>query len=284
MSDQTQLPVAPPSVDWWMTSRCNLTCDYCWGPVPSRDDRSLLSIIAESILASQTPAVTFCGGEPLVVGDDVWTYSRAFREAGKKTILNTNGELLEGSLKRDSQRSLSDHFDVVGISMDAADPDVHRDMRGKRATLERAMKAVSLVQESGVQLKIATVVSNVNKDHIAAMARVISETIRPSVWRLYQYSSRGEYNRGVDRHAIPTNVFESVAQEAMTIASSVNVAASESDTANCFIVSQEAKILLPVGDTYEVLGDVRHNSIDSLWRQDPLAHEVVAYKKWLQRV
>ncbi|SES36118.1 4Fe-4S single cluster domain-containing protein [Lentzea xinjiangensis] len=284
MGEQPELPVTPPSVDWWMTSLCNLTCDYCWGPVPSKDDRSLRSVIAESILASRTPAVTFCGGEPLVVGDDVWTYSRAFREAGKKTILNTNGELLESSLDRDPQRAITDHFDVVGISVDAVDPDVHRDMRGKRATLARAMKAISLVRDSGVQLKIATVVSNVNKDHIADMARVVNETIQPSVWRLYQYSSRGEYNRGVDRHRLDTEEFVAVTEEAKRIAGNVNVAASESATASCFIVSQEAKILLPVGDDYEVLGDVRHDSIDSLWRQDPLAPEVVAYKTWLQRV
>ncbi|AJW78292.1 radical SAM protein [Clavibacter michiganensis] len=284
MTENPPLPITPPSVDWWMTSRCNLTCDYCWGPVPTKDDNSLRAIIAESILASQTPAVTFCGGEPLVVGDDVWHYSRAFRGQGKKTILNTNGELLESSLSRDPARRLVDHFDVIGISMDACDPDVHRDMRGKRATLAKAMRAVSLVQESGVQLKIATVVSSVNQHHIAEMARVVNDVIRPSVWRLYQYSSRGEYNRGVDRHALPTATFQSVTAEAMEIAGDVKVAASDSDTASCFIVSPEAKILLPRGDTYEILGDVRHDSIDSLWRQDPLAPEVVAYKKWLQKL
>ena len=26
-----------PSVDWWITSRCNLACDFCYGPVPAKD-------------------------------------------------------------------------------------------------------------------------------------------------------------------------------------------------------------------------------------------------------
>ena len=97
------LPAGPmveiPSVDWWTTSRCNLACDFCYGPVPGKDPVELRYDILQAIAASSARAVTFCGGEPLLL-KRVGEWAGALRQFGKRTVLNTNGELLR---RRQSQ-------------------------------------------------------------------------------------------------------------------------------------------------------------------------------------
>src|ERR1700733_747883 len=82
-----------PSVDWWVTSRCNLACDFCYGPEPGRDPAELRDAIVEKLRESSASAVTFCGGEPLLVRK-VDEYAGILAKAGKQTVLNTNGSKL----------------------------------------------------------------------------------------------------------------------------------------------------------------------------------------------
>jgi MoaA/NifB/PqqE/SkfB family radical SAM enzyme len=127
----------------------------------------------------------FCGGEPLLV-KRLPEYARRQREAGKRTVLNTNGELL--SRRFSSVADLP--FDIVGISLDGPDAVVHQAMRGANANFARTLAAIRwLAADDLVKLKTATVVSNINIGHIPRLARLVRE-IRPALWRLYQYRTR----------------------------------------------------------------------------------------------
>ena len=44
-----------PSVDWWITSRCNLACDFCYGPVPSRDPVERREVILAALRNCSAP-------------------------------------------------------------------------------------------------------------------------------------------------------------------------------------------------------------------------------------
>jgi MoaA/NifB/PqqE/SkfB family radical SAM enzyme len=126
----TPLPAGPkveiPSVDWWTTSRCNLACDFCYGPVPGQDPVELRYGILQAIAASSARAVTFCGGEPLLVKKvDEW--AGVLRQHGKSSVLNTNGELLRRRLDLGFELG---NFDLVGISVEGSTPEVHSAMRG----------------------------------------------------------------------------------------------------------------------------------------------------------
>ena len=169
-----------PSVDWWTTSHCNLTCDFCYGPVPGKDPVERRPDILEALAASSARAVTFCGGEPLLLRG-IGEYAATLRQRGKATVLNTNGELLRRRLAQGLR--LAD-FALVGISVEGSTPEVHREMRGDKADFDEVMAAVRLVAgESGVGLKLATVVSGVNRDDLPALARTVRD-LAPDVWRL----------------------------------------------------------------------------------------------------
>ena len=186
-----------PSVDWWITSHCNLACDFCYGPVPARDPVERRPAILEALAACSARVVTFCGGEPLLIRK-IDQYAATLAQCGKSTVLNTNGQLLR--TRFDQGLGLAD-FAMVGISIEGSTPAIHRAMRGKNADFDKVIDAARLVtKESHVRLKLATVVSAINRDDLPALATTIRD-LAPDIWRLYQYSVRGDQSRRRTRSA-----------------------------------------------------------------------------------
>ncbi len=241
---ETLLPAGPkaeiPSVDWWMTSHCNLACDFCYGPVPGQDPVELRPEILRAIAASSARAVTLCGGEPLLIRR-IGEYAATLRRSGKSVVLNTNGELLRRRL--DQGLSLAD-FSMAGISVEGSTAEVHRAMRGEKANFREVIEAARLVaREPGIRLKLATVVSAVNRDNLPALATTVRD-LGPDIWRLYQYSSRGDQNYGRQRHWLPDDEFGRLVSQAAALAAPVPTAPStEAETEGCLIVDPSGNVL-----------------------------------------
>jgi MoaA/NifB/PqqE/SkfB family radical SAM enzyme len=267
-----------PSVDWWTTSRCNLACDFCYGPVPGKDPVELRYDILQAIAASSARAVTFCGGEPLLL-KRVGEWAGALRQLGKRTVLNTNGELLR---RRQSQGFELGNFDLVGISLEGSTREVHRAMRGEKADFDEVIAAARLVAaEPGISLKLGTVVSGVNREDLPALARTVRD-LAPDVWRLYQYSGRGDQNTGQRRHWLPDGEFERLAQEAAALAAPVPTAPStEAETEGCLIVDPAGNVLQPGGDSYFRLGNCLTQPLDDIWAEMASRAAIIKNKRWL---
>jgi MoaA/NifB/PqqE/SkfB family radical SAM enzyme len=267
-----------PSVDWWTTSHCNLACDFCYGPVPGKDPVECRLEILEALSASSARVVTFCGGEPLLIRR-IGEYAATLRERGKSTVLNTNGELLRKRLHQGLR--LAD-FDMAGISIEGSTPDVHQAMRGKKADLDEVIDAARLVgKEPGVRLKLATVVSAVNRDDLPALARTVRD-LGPDVWRLYQYSGRGEQNSGQQRHWLADDEFLRLATQAAGLATPVPTAPStEAETEGCLIVDPAGNVLQPAGARYVRLGNCLEEPLDRIWAEMPVRSTIVTNKRWL---
>jgi MoaA/NifB/PqqE/SkfB family radical SAM enzyme len=267
-----------PSVDWWTTSRCNLACDFCYGPVPGKDPVELRYDILQAIAASSARAVTFCGGEPLLL-KRVGEWAGALRQLGKRTVLNTNGELLR---RRQSQGFELGNFDLVGISLEGSTREVHRAMRGEKADFDEVIAAARLVAaEPGISLKLGTVVSGVNREDLPALARTVRD-LAPDVWRLYQYSGRGDQNTGQRRHWLPDGEFERLAQEVAALAAPVPTAPStEAETEGCLIVDPAGNVLQPGGDSYFRLGNCLTQPLDDIWAEMASRAAIIKNKRWL---
>jgi MoaA/NifB/PqqE/SkfB family radical SAM enzyme len=267
-----------PSVDWWTTSHCNLSCDFCYGPVPGKDPVERRDDIVEALAASSARAVTFCGGEPLLLRK-IGEYAGALRQRGKSTVLNTNGELLRRRL--DQGLRLAD-FALVGISVEGSTPEVHREMRGEKADFDEVMAAARLVtREPGVGLKMATVVSRVNRDDLPELARTVRD-LAPDVWRLYQYSSRGDQNTGQQRHSLTDEEFRRLVGEAAALAAPVPAAPSaEAETEGCLIVDPAGNVLQPAGARYVRRGNCLEEPLDRIWAEIPARSTIINNKRWL---
>jgi MoaA/NifB/PqqE/SkfB family radical SAM enzyme len=254
------------AVDWWTTSHCNLACDFCYGPVPGKDPVGRRPEILEALAASSARVVTFCGGEPLLLRK-IGEYAATLRDRGKSTVLNTNGELLRRRL--DQGLRLAD-FTVVGISIEGSTPEVHRAMRGNKADFDEVVEAARLVAaEPGASLKLATVVSGVNRDDLPELAKTVRD-LAPDVWRLYQYSSPGDRNTGQRRHSPADDEFRHLAIQATELAAAVPTAPSaEAETEGCLIVDPAGNVLQPVGARYVRRGNCLEEPLDRIWAEIP---------------
>jgi MoaA/NifB/PqqE/SkfB family radical SAM enzyme len=221
--------------------------------------------------------VTFCGGEPLLVRK-VDQYAASLSAHGKHTVLNTNGSLLRKRLSQGFQLA----FDVVGISVDGSTQVIHRAMRGPKADLCEALSAAEVIsRDSDTRLKLATVVSNVNRDDLPSLARVVRD-LQPDIWRLYQYSSRGAQNIGKQRHSLSADEFEELVDHAATLASPVPTArSSETQTAGCLIVDPDGNVLQPTGAGYECHGNCLTEALDNIWAKIPARSVILDNKQWL---
>ncbi len=267
-----------PSVDWWITSHCNLACDFCYGPVPGRDPVERRDEILQALAVSSARVVTFCGGEPLLIRK-VGQYAAALGQRGKSTVLNTNGQLLR---KRIDQGLRLADFTMIGISVDGPTPEMHGEMRGKNADLREVLTAARLVRRHpAVSLKLATVVSGVNRDELPDLARIVHD-LAPDIWRLYQYSSRGDQNFGQQRHRLTDDEFQVLAKEATNLAAPVPTAPStEAETAGCLIVDPAGNVLQPAGATYLRRGNCLDEPLDRIWAKIPVQEAIIDNKRWL---
>ena len=279
---ETPLPAGPkaeiPSVDWWMTSRCNLACDFCYGPVPGQDPVERRPDILQALAASSARVVTLCGGEPLLIRR-IGEYAATLRRCGKSVVLNTNGELL----RRRLEQGLSlDDFTMAGISVEGSTAEVHRAMRGEKADLDEVIEAARLVaRHPDVRLKLATVVSAVNRDDLPALAATV-RGLAPDVWRLYQYSSRGTRTSGEQRHWLPDDEFGRLASQAAALAAPVPTAPStEAETEGCLIVDPSGNVLEPAGASYVRRGNCLEEPLDHIWAQSPARSAIINNKRWL---
>lgn len=266
-----------PSIDWWVTSRCNLACDFCYGPAPTKDPAGLREAIFSAIANSSAAAVTFCGGEPLIIrGLD--RYATQLADLGKLTVLNTNGQFLRKRL----HEGLELVFSVVGLSIDGSTDAVHRAMRGARADLEAVLDAARLIANTpGISLKLATVVSAVNRADLPTLASLITQ-LKPDVWRLYEYSSRGAQNVGQQRHVLPEDEFRSLAAMAAEQAAPVLTCPSDDSlTVGCLIVDPQGNVLQPNPSGYARLGNCLAEPIDDIWARIPSSVTIIENKRWL---
>lgn len=266
-----------PSVDWWITSRCNLACDFCYGPVPRRDPIERREAILSALRDCSAPVVTFCGGEPLLA-KKVDEYAAFLSAHGKHTVLNTNGSLLRRRLSQGFQLA----FDVVGISIDGSTETIHRAMRGPNADLGEALSAAEIISQTpSTRLKLATIVSDVNRDDLPSLARIVRD-LQPDIWRLYQYSNRGAQNVGQQRHSMPGDEFEELVDYVATLVSPIPTAcSSETQTAGCLIVDPDGNVLQPSGADYEHCGNCLTEPLDDIWTKIPARSVILSNKKWL---
>lgn len=264
--------------DWHITSRCTLTCDFCYGPKPGVDPAEARPRIFHALMKSSADVITFCGGEPLMI-KEIGHYATALQAAGKRTVLNTNGSLLRRRLCEGMRLS----FNIVGLSLDGSTEAMHREMRGSRADYGAVRDAAEIIRASPhTSLKIATVISKVNQDDVPALADLVRDKIKPQIWRLYQYTETGPVNRGKERHRIPTSDFIRIAEAARAAADPVEVfpSTAELQGPGCLIISMDGRVYQAAPDKDIVYGNCLKTPLDRIWDKVSFPQTISDNKQW----
>jgi MoaA/NifB/PqqE/SkfB family radical SAM enzyme len=132
--------LAPYSVSFWVTDKCNLSCPMCWvKPAKSKNEDYLSAgeicgVISE--LAPFNPRIGLTGGEPLLRKDIAEIVSFASGK-GLRVGLNTNGMLLGDC----AEELVSAGLDTISISLDGPER-VHDQLRGRPGSYRRALSGI----------------------------------------------------------------------------------------------------------------------------------------------
>lgn len=195
-------------VNWHILERCNFRCNYCYAHWPEPEagvhlpevwknpewtDQVLSGLSrAPSFVAGDwtgAPRLNIAGGEPLLLWDkgplpDI--LAKAGRLGFALSVI-TNGFLLEDAVVRE----LAPRLQVLGISMDSADPAINRHIGrcGTNAEQQIAPARVAdifrLAREvnPGIECKLNTVVcaANWREDFHSILAQ-----IAPDRWKVFQ--------------------------------------------------------------------------------------------------
>ncbi|MCU7907121.1 MAG: radical SAM protein [Candidatus Thiodiazotropha sp. (ex Epidulcina cf. delphinae)] len=129
------------SAKWDLTSTCNLRCRHCSvanmyfdkeNPVKELSIRDRL-LVVDRLADGGVTHLSLLGGEPLTLGDDLWTLLDHAKRRQIRIHLVTNAILLEAAT---SQRLIDCGLDRLVVSIDGPTAESHNKIRGKR-TFER---------------------------------------------------------------------------------------------------------------------------------------------------
>jgi len=182
-----------PVVVWNATRRCNLHCAHCYsdskdreypGELTTAEGRRLIGELAEF----GVPTVLFSGGEPLMRAD-LLELAAATREAGMRTVLSTNGTLLDADAARDVAAA---GFSYVGVSIDGIGRR-HDKLRGKRGAFEAALGGIRAARAAGLRTGVRFTIHRLNRPELGSIFELAERegVNRLCVYHL-AYAGRGE--------------------------------------------------------------------------------------------
>ncbi len=153
-----------------LTSKCNLTCRHCYNASGGRgeDDLSLpeWERVIEEIASIRPAQVILSGGEPLILGDNLFRLMDRLNEGWTRFVLITNGLLATEAL---IDRLCQYQWWWIQVSVDGVTSELHDGFRGLHGSWQRAVQAAFWVSMRGRALVIAHAVYQRNVDSLAEM-------------------------------------------------------------------------------------------------------------------
>lgn len=147
-----------------LTDRCNARCPQCGMRTDEKFRRSTLDIalvkeIIDRFASSGGAAISFTGGEPLLLRDELLELIRYAGDRGVPHIrTGTNGFLFRDHARAgfaDDMRRLAEalagtRLSTFWISIDSANPDTHESMRGLPGVIRGIEKALPVFESFGI--------------------------------------------------------------------------------------------------------------------------------------
>ncbi len=155
------VPIVLDEIDFYVTMKCNLNCDFCSVSANEYDHEELsLPRILELMREAKELGMKelhFSGGEP-TLRDDLEDMIAYAEELGLHTRIITNG------FKLDRERIQRLHrlgLDDIMISVDGFEK-THDVMRGNRFSFDRALRVVRDCVDLGIRTRVSTVIYREN--------------------------------------------------------------------------------------------------------------------------
>jgi len=175
---------------WEFTLACNLRCSHCGSSAGQARSDELSTDeafeLCEMLASVGCKEVCLMGGEPLLRSDFI-PVSKCVQQLGMKLSIVSNGMIIDRFA-----RGISDlDPEVVGISVDGM-KDSHEGIRGK-GTWDKAVGAVDMLRDNGVQTTVITTVSKLNFRDLPRMREFLAP--KGVNWQIQTAMPFGNFNR-----------------------------------------------------------------------------------------
>lgn len=160
----------PISVQFELTSRCNQACIQCYNQSGMDKNRKNEDIpiekwieTAKELARIPIPQVIISGGEPTLLGEDLFKIMDIFHEIGTHFIFITNGMNINES---NIDRFAKYNYAWMQFSIDGATEEVHDHVRGAKGSFKKVVRAASLARSRGIPVGIASTIIRHNLHEI----------------------------------------------------------------------------------------------------------------------
>ena len=144
---------------------CNLRCKYCFTNSPKGEGvKEFLPIKKIKEIADEADELGFIewdlqGGELLLWPDKLFDVLEAIKPERFYLYFTTNGWKLD---KKMVNKLAKHHVGRISVSIDSMDSKVHDELRGRKDSWRRAMEALKLVKEAGIDPYLNITVGHYN--------------------------------------------------------------------------------------------------------------------------
>lgn len=190
----------PITLQFELLSECNLYCKHCYNQSGEKENQSAMKAedwkrLARNIV--ENGGIFQCilsGGEPLLIGDDLFDIMDILHDDGTSFVIITNGYLLN---KEKVKRLLKYRYYWLQVSIDGDCANFHDDFRQVKGSWERAVSGAFEVSNSGIPLVVAHTVTPATIDRVPKMADLAYQLGATSLM-LGQVLPSGRANRYLD--------------------------------------------------------------------------------------
>ncbi|MDR0525553.1 MAG: radical SAM protein [Spirochaetaceae bacterium] len=164
----------PLSLQFELTGCCNLKCRHCYnrsGDLPP----DVMTIDRWKILAKELVkhgGIFECilsGGEPLLLGNDLFDIMDILHDDGAVFMLITNGALMT---KDTAQKLKKYRYKWIQVSIDGSTAQAHDSLRQVPGSWEKAVYAALMIADAGIPLAVANTVTPETINDLPKMANL----------------------------------------------------------------------------------------------------------------
>ncbi|HYH05065.1 MAG TPA: radical SAM protein [Bacillota bacterium] len=228
-------------IDIMVTYRCNLNCKKCYAPKSGYEASfDEITKAVNKLYDGGIRRIVLTGGEPLV-REDLPQIAAYIKKKGFEVYLSTNGLLL-----KERWEEMAPFLSWISISLDGPNEQINRLMTGNNH-FQKVLEFLCYykdLSEKTAKIKLGTVITKKNMNHLVEMARVIFKEQKgyiPDIWRFYQFSDFSNHNDNtgyIDEFSINLPELAQAVTALETNFSDINfsfVTAEERDEAYIFI-------------------------------------------------
>lgn len=245
-----------------VTGYCNLQCKFCFRVDEQINmTKETFYSLYDKLNELGVKEINFTGGEPLCNPEllDILKQSKSW---GFTNILSTNGLLLDTSVD-----GLLRYIDIVALSLDGDNP-TSNDLYRSKGHFESTINVLRSITQNfpSMKVKINTLISSRNKSNIVGILDILREFESQIIcWKLFQVSSRGNYNEVTEEDQISRPEFDNICHGIMASNDTrikINTLYCDEDPKYC-IIKSDGTIQYVLGDNYYNISSISDLPFDS---------------------